>query len=162
MLAYSTYTVYGLQSGQHKQGEGMLTHPLQQISLMFVLLCSHIQRTSDAKNFQELPLYPPAPFHQLHWIPLMCCIMKCSNQHATALILNKYKIHSHAHCITVKQTVLDWASHMSVILSHDDIHLSSPAQLATLSFAFSPSTQIPSLAVQESWRSQELRAMICN
>lgn len=24
----------------------------------------------------------------------MCCIMKCSNEHATALILSKYKIHS--------------------------------------------------------------------
>lgn len=37
----------------------------------------HIQRT---QTIPGATLTLPAPFHQLHWKPLMCCIMKCSNE----------------------------------------------------------------------------------
>lgn len=36
-----------------------------------------------------------APFHQLHWMPLMCCKMKCSNEHAAASILQICTVQLH-------------------------------------------------------------------
>lgn len=73
----------------------------------YVALCSQSNDTW-CKYFQELLLHLPAPFHQLHWIPLMCCIMKCSNERATALIRNKYKY-------TVTLHVASWWSRLSLI-----------------------------------------------
>ncbi len=109
-------------------------------------MLSYCWKPGQHKHFQKPPLHLLAPFHQLHWVPLMCRIMKCSNERATALILNKYKTHSHAaHCITVKQIVPDWASHMSVMLSQHDIHLPSPTQLATLFSPFLPPLSPPPL-----------------
>lgn len=107
---------------------------LREMLPMSVLFRAHIQRTRDA-NISSTPSStisstPLDTFNVPH--------NECSNERATALILNKYKTHSHAaHCIIVKQIVPDWASHMSVMPSQHGIHLPSPTQLATLFFAFS-------------------------
>lgn len=93
-----------LNPGQHKIKAGIYMS-IAVIPLCWSLcLCAHLKHTWLI-TFQEPLVWA---FHQLQWMPSMRCLMECSNEHATALILDKQKIHSQSvHCVIVKQIAPD-------------------------------------------------------